>query len=143
ARGRRALRRRGGHRRARQRRPGDRVRAPVRRLRRAREPTTPRVPRAQRLARARGRARAFVGSAGALMLDLACLRDGHAAGPSAADTFGWIVGIVFLALAPGASASPAGLARDPARVTRLMALEQVLPRPPAWWQHALRRSDGA
>jgi len=77
------------------------------------------------------------------MLDLACLRDGHAAGPSAADTFGWIVGIVFLALAAAAIASPLVRARYRARVTRLMALEQVLPRPPAWWQHALRRSEGA
>jgi len=77
------------------------------------------------------------------MPDLACLRDAHAASLSAADAFGWIVGLVFIALAAAAIASPLVRARYRARVARLMAFEQVLPRPAAWWQHMQHRADAA
>ena len=75
------------------------------------------------------------------MFDLSCLRDSGVATPSSGDLFGWIVGIVFLGLVTAAIASPVVRARYRARVTRLMALEQVQPRPAAWWQRAHRRDD--
>jgi len=77
------------------------------------------------------------------MRDLACLRDGVVAAPSLGDAFGWIVGLVLLALAAAASVSPIVRGRYRARVARLMALEQVLPRPAAWWQRILRGADRA
>ena len=75
------------------------------------------------------------------MFDLSCLRDSGAAAPSSGDVFGWIVGVVFLGLVTAAIASPIVRARYRARVARLMALEQVQPRPTAWWQRAHRRGD--
>ena len=76
------------------------------------------------------------------MRDLACLHGAEAVVPSAADAFGWIVGLVLLALAAAATVSPIVRSRYRARVTRLMALEQVTPRPAAWWQRTLARTSG-
>src|SRR6185295_11857973 len=143
ARGGRARGRRRGQPRARRRRAGDCLRAPVRRLRRVRQPAAALASRARRLATDRRGAGADGVGAAALMRDLACLRDGVVAAPSLGDAFGWIVGLVLLALAAAASVSPIVRGRYRSRVARLMALEQVLPRPAAWWQRILRGADRA
>ena len=77
-----------------------------------------------------------------MMGDLACLFDAGAVHASTAQAFSWVVGLVFLALVAAASVSPIVRSRYRARVVRLMALEQVLPRPAAWWQNAARRGGG-
>ncbi len=72
------------------------------------------------------------------MPQLACLQADSASAALAGGVFMPLVGLVLLALAAAAAVSPLVRARYRARVARLMALDEVLPRPDAWWQRARR-----
>src|SRR5689334_14855643 len=72
------------------------------------------------------------------MPQVACLQAEQASAVLAGGAFWPIVALVLIALAAAAIISPLVRARYRTRVARLMALDQVRPRPAAWWQRARR-----